>query len=73
MGSKRLSRMGQKLRESIAEAGFEVTPNELVEGIEEAAQRIGYGRCSLCRCDNMELRYGMCFGCAMAGDGGNET
>lgn len=60
-----LSKDGYKLRESLSEAGFEVTPDELDEAFEEAHERISGGVCRFCGKGNedTELRYGMCFQC----------
>ena len=52
-----------KLRNSIAEAGKEVTPDELHEALAEARVRIGHGTCRFCGAEEEELRYGMCFSC----------
>ncbi|MCK5604364.1 hypothetical protein KAR91_20915 [Candidatus Pacearchaeota archaeon] len=57
-----LSAKGFKLRESIAEAGIELTPDELDEGLLEAHQRIRGGPCSVCGRD-LETRFGICFLC----------
>ena len=59
-----LSRDGYRLREVIAEAGFEVTPDELDEALMETHERIG-GQCRFCGKgdEDTELRYGMCFEC----------
>ena len=62
-----LSHDGQQFRQTLAEHGIEVTPSELAEAIDEALERIGGGTCSVCG-RNTELRYGMCFVCAMTGD-----
>ena len=40
-----LSKDGYKLREAIAEAGFEVTPDELDDALMEAHERISGGEC----------------------------
>lgn len=60
-----LSQDGYKLREAIAEAGFEVTPDELDEALMEAHGRVSGGVCKFCGEGNedTELRYGMCFKC----------
>ena len=60
-----LSRDGHRLREVIAEAGFEVTPDELDEALMEAHERISGGQCRFCGKgdEDTELRYGMCFEC----------
>jgi len=60
-----LSKEGYKLREAIAEAGFEITPDELDEALLEAHERIGGGVCRFCGegDENTELRYGMCYKC----------
>ncbi len=60
-----LSKDGYRLREALAEAGIEVTPNELNESLMEAHQRIGGGVCKFCGKgdEDTELRYGMCFKC----------
>jgi hypothetical protein len=57
-----------KLRNIIAEGGFEITPDELHDALAEARVRIGYGTCKFCRSKNKELRYGMCFKCLMASE-----
>ena len=40
-----LSKDGYRLRELIAEAGFEVTPDELDEALMDAHERISGGKC----------------------------
>ena len=62
-----LSKDGYKLRNAIAEAGFEVTPQELDDALMEAHERISGGVCRFCGKGNedTELRYGMCFDCLM--------
>lgn len=62
-----LSKDGFRLREAIAEAGFEITPDELNEALEDAHERIGGGVCRFCNegDEDTELRYGMCFKCFM--------
>lgn len=62
-----LSRDGQKLRERIAEAGIELTPDELATGLAEAFARGGYGPCVNCGQEE-ELRLGWCFDCVMGGE-----
>jgi hypothetical protein len=63
-----LSKKGYQLRNAIAGAGYEVTPEELDEALVEAHERIGGGVC--CRCGkgdaDTELRFGVCFKCCMA-------
>ena len=58
---------GYKLRDAIAGAGFEVTPEELDEALMEAHERISGGVCRRCGKgdENTELRYGVCFECMM--------
>lgn len=60
-----LSKNGYSLRNVLAEAGFEVTPDELDEALLEAHERINGGKCRFCGQgdENIELRYGMCFKC----------
>ncbi len=60
-----LSKDGYRLREAIAEAGFEITPDELDDALNEAHERISGGVCKFCGegDENTELRYGMCFKC----------
>ena len=55
------------LRQIIAQAGFEVTPEELDIALLEAHQRISGGKCKRCgKGDkNTELRFGVCFKCMM--------
>lgn len=62
-----LSKDGFRLRELISGAGFEITPDELELGLIEAHERIGGGKCKRCGQGdgNTELRYGVCFECAM--------
>lgn len=60
-----LSSTGHEFRTQLAEAGIEVTPDQLVEAIEEAAGRIGYGQCVHCGRADQELRYGWCFDCVI--------
>jgi len=62
-----LSRDGYRLRDAIASAGYEVTPDELEGALLEAHDRIGGGVCRRCGCgdENTELRYGVCFKCMM--------
>jgi hypothetical protein len=67
MKSKRLSKDGYRLRESIAEAGVEITPDELADGIDDAINRISGGPCSVCG-ETKECRYGMCFDCCFQED-----
>jgi len=61
---------GYRLRERIAEAGVELTPAELVEGLEEAAERIRPGPDGCCiKCghddsDGRDFRFGLCDVCA---------
>ena len=43
-----LSKDGYKLRDAMAEAGFEVTPHGLDEALMEAHERIGSGKCCFC-------------------------
>ncbi len=64
-----LSQDGYRLREAIAEAGFEITPDELDGALLEAHERIGGGVCRFCGegDEDTELRYGMCFKCLMQG------
>jgi hypothetical protein len=66
-----LSRLGHKLRTKLAEAGVEVTPQDLADAIDEALARVSYGPCSKCGQEE-ELRYGMCFDC-MFPPGTDET
>lgn len=57
-----LSPDGYKLRNAIAEGGFEVTPDELDDALLEAHERIGGGPCV--KCGKMkETRFGWCFQC----------
>ncbi len=60
-----LSKNGYRLRELLAESGFEVTPDELDEALMEAHERISGGKCRFYGKgnENTELRYGMCFKC----------
>ena len=60
-----LSGDGYRLRNAMADAGFEVTPDELDEAFMEAHERIGGGVCKFCGKgdEHTELRYGMCFPC----------
>jgi hypothetical protein len=60
---------GHKLRQAIAEAGFEVTPDELEGALIEAEERISGGACRFCGegDSGTELRYGMCFKCFSKG------
>lgn len=62
-----LSKDGYRLRELIAEGGFEVTPNELDAALVEAHERISGGVCKRCGegDENTELRFGVCFKCMM--------
>lgn len=62
-----LSKDGYRLRNMIAEAGFEVTPDELDDALMKAHERISGGVCHFCGKgdENTELRYGMCFKCFM--------
>ena len=64
-----LSKDGYKLRNAIAEAGIEVTPDELDEALMEAHERIGGGVCEFCGegDEDTELRFGMCFKCFSKG------
>lgn len=59
-----LSTDGFSLRTAIAEAGIELTPDELEDGLIEAEQRIGHGECNFCG-EVAELRYGGCFECVI--------
>ena len=63
-----LSKDGYRLRELIAEGGFEVTPDELDISLQEAHERVGGGRCDRCGKGNedTELHWGVCFKCMMA-------
>ncbi len=67
-----LSAQGYRLREVMAEAGFEVTPDELDTALLEAHERISGGPCKFCGIgdEDTELRYGMCFTCFMKDDDG---
>lgn len=58
---------GYKLRDMIAEAGFEVTPEELDLALTEAHERISGGKCERCGKgdEDTELRFGVCFECMM--------
>ena len=60
-----LSKEGYRLRELIAESGFEVTPNELNMALLEAHERISGGLCDFYGKggEDTELRFGMCFKC----------
>ncbi len=60
-----LSKDGYRLREAIAEAGFEITPDELDEALMDAHERISGGVFRFCGegDEDTELRYGMCFKC----------
>lgn len=62
-----LSQDGYKLRNAIAEAGFEVIPQELDDALMDAHERISGGVCRFCGKgdEDTELRYGMCFKCFM--------
>jgi hypothetical protein len=62
-----LSKDGYKLRELIASAGYEVTPDELDLALIEAHERISGGKCKRCGKgdENTELRFGVCFECMM--------
>ncbi len=57
-----LSKNGYALRNAIAEAGIEITPDELNDALEEAQKRIGGGHCRFCG-EEAEPRYGGCFDC----------
>ena len=59
-----LNEKGLQLRNAIAEAGYEVTPDELEVSLIEAEKRIGGGVCRFCGKEG-ELRHGMCFDCFM--------
>lgn len=61
-----LSKTGHALRNKIAEAGVELTPSELAEGIADAVARVGHGPCTFCG-KTKELRHGGCFECVMGG------
>lgn len=60
-----LSAQGFELRNALAESGFEITPDELDDALNEAHERIGGGVCRFCNegDEDTELRYGMCFKC----------
>lgn len=60
--SDNLSREGLRLRTKLSEAGYEVTPKDFADAVDDALERIGHGPCSKCGREE-ELRYGMCFDC----------
>ncbi len=72
-----LSKRGLHLRERLAEEGFEVTPNQLGDAIDEALVRVRPGPNGRCiKCDNshrtrgpgkgtpLDFRFGLCDECA---------
>ena len=66
----KLSRVGEELRQAIGAAGYELTPNQLIEGLDEAAERIRPGADGCCdSCgndgsDGRDFRFGVCENCA---------
>lgn len=47
---------------TLAELGYELTPDEVRAALEEVMKRISHGQCRRCR-KEAELRYGFCFDC----------
>lgn len=64
-----LSKAGFRLRTRLAEWGIELTPAQLRESLDEAVMPI-HGHCRVCG-KTRELRYGVCFDCAMPKEGGS--
>ena len=71
-----LSREGFELRNSLAEAGVETTPDQLEAGLEEAIERIHPGPDGTCvKCHRskredgslLDFRYGWCDDCGVLG------
>ncbi len=77
MREQRLTREGLRLRESIAEAGIEITPDELANGLEEAHKRIrpgSDGTCTNCHRTHgrdgspLNFHFGVCDECAFCSE-----
>lgn len=81
MTAKRLTKQGYELRERIAEAGFEITPDELADSLEEANERIRPGPDGCCvKCGNthrtrgphngepLDFRFGLCDECVFCAE-----
>ena len=59
----RLRAEGYELTFRLNDIGVDVTPDEIADGLEEAAQRITGGPCKGCGTTDEDLRYGWCFDC----------
>ncbi len=59
----RLTGDGYELTFRLNEIGVDVTPDEVADGLEEAAQRITGGPCKGCGVEDEDLRFGWCFDC----------
>lgn len=71
MPSERLlSKRGYRMRQAIAEAGVETTPQELADAVDEARERVRPGPDGVCvKCGRepgygVDFRYGLCDFCA---------
>ena len=60
-----LNKTLRELRNTLAERGIELTPQELAELFAEAFNVISHGACRVCGETN-ELRHGICFDCVMS-------
>ena len=75
-GDTPLTAAGYRLRNAIAEAGVELTPQELADGLAEAAERIQPGPDGTCRIchhdgsDGRDFRFGICDVCAFCSEPG---
>ena len=68
----RLTAEGYKLVFSLNDAGIDVIPNDVADGLEEASQRITGGPCKGCGVDG-DMRFGYCFDCATKAAGGDDA